>query len=151
MFKPFETETRVMTFGGFRVQAFDVPHSVPCYGFVISHKKLKGYFIFATDCEYIGYSFAKLKPAFMLVEANYDKDLIDNKQESYNHSLTGHMEITTTEEFIKHNMSDSLKHVVLCHLSGRNANKADFMGRVQKIVHNGCSVAVAQKGLEIEL
>lgn len=128
-----------------------MPHSVPTYGFVIWHKEIKNCLIFATDLEYCRYSFGKLKPSVIMIEANYDKELIDKEQASYDHSLQGHMEINTTLDFIRTNDTDALKSVILCHLSSRNADLDKFLTKTQETVHKGCDVHIATEGLEVEL
>lgn len=150
---PFYTEVERLTpvkYGGFTIQGFPLIHSVPTYGFYITHKEI-GKLLFITDTEYVPQNFSKLGVNHILVEANYDKTLVDEYAENRNHVFTGHMEIGTTLDFVKENMTDSLKTVLLCHLSGRNAEPYIFLERAKKIVPDGCTVAIAEKGLEVEL
>lgn len=151
IFAPFRDVWNVTNLGGFNIISFPVQHSVPCFGFYIRHDEIENCLIFATDLEYCKYSFKQLKPSTIMIEANYDKELIDKGQANYNHSLQGHMELSTCLDFIKANDTDALKNVILCHLSARNSDPDRFLTDAQKIVHKGCNVYIATKGLEAEI
>lgn len=153
IYAPFYTEVERLTlveYGGFTIQGFPLVHSVPTYGFYITHEEI-GKLLFITDTEYVPQNFLKLGINHILVEANYDKALVDEYVENRNHVFTGHMEIGTALDFIKANMTYSLKTVLLCHLSSRNSDGEYFIERLNKIVPTGVRTAIAEKGVEIEL
>lgn len=153
VWKPYEHEVEMNRvqrryFGGFMVKNFSVPHDdTPCCGFIIecpNGDKL----LYATDFEYIKYSFRKLGIQHMLIEANYQNKYVDKSAENRSHVLRGHAEICTTIGIIKDNV-DSLKTIILCHLSQENANPEECKAEVEKVAK--CPVYVARKGLEVEL
>lgn len=148
VFKPFDGMKYMDLRGGagFKIQAFDLVHDVPCYGFYISHPDI-GNLIYASDTEYIKWRFSKVNR--ILVEANFSKDLVSDIPEKRKHVLTGHMEIDTTCEFLKANNNPGLKNVVLLHLSSESADAEYFKARAEKVVD--CPVYVAEKGLEVSL
>lgn len=131
---------------GFKIQAFDLVHDVPCYGFYIYHPNI-GNLIYASDTEYIKWRFSKVN--YILVESNYSKELVSDIPEKRRHVLTGHMEIDTTCEFLKANNNTGLRSVVLLHLSSDSADAEEFKAKAEKMVD--CPVYVAEKGLEISI
>lgn len=152
VWKPYETftENKLRKFGNFTVQAFEVPHDdVPCYGFYINADRQK--LLYATDFEYIPFSFAKLGINHMLLECNYQNKYIQRVSANYEHVLRGHCELRTTLGIVKDNALDSLKNVILCHLSDNNSNADECVSEVKKVVNRKVFVSCARKGLEIEL
>ena len=136
-------------FGGFKVCSFDVPHDdEPCVGYLIERPNGER-LLYATDFEYIKYSFRKIQIQHALIECNYCKDLVEMDTENRSHVLRGHAEMQTTLSIVKDN-KDSLQTVILCHLSTKNANAEEMVAEVQKIVP-GANVCVAERGLEILL
>lgn len=148
VFKPYETDKlrQVQNFGNFTIKSFDLIHDVPCSGFLIVHLDM-GRFLYASDTEYIKYRFDQLN--HILVEANYSASLIDPNAVNRNHVLTGHMELQTTLDFLRTNNNPELRNVILCHLSGNNADPEQFRQEAGKSV--ACDVYVAEKGLEVDV
>lgn len=132
--------------GNFNVKAFPLTHSVPCFGFYITHPDM-GILVYASDTEYIKHTFKNVN--HFLVEANYSKELVERDSAKYEHQITGHMNIDTTCRFLKKNNNSNLKTVTLCHLSADCGNEEDFKARAEQVVD--CPVYVAKKGLEINL
>lgn len=148
VFKPFEKEKfRPVQFcGNFKILPFDLMHDVPCFGFLIDHPEM-GRLLYASDTEYIGYRFKHLN--HILVEANYSADLLDRYAANRTHVLKGHMELQTTLEFLRINDNPDLRNVILCHLSGNNADPVQFCTTASRVID--CPVYVAEKGLEIDV
>lgn len=156
VWQPYLTQTETNKvqkedFGNFWVRSFDVPHDgAPCCGFIIQHMFDKGKLLYATDFEYIKYSFKVFKINHLLIECNYQKEYVDNSAENKNHVLRGHAELQTTTGIIKDNV-DSLKTVILCHLSQDNAIPCVCVSEAKLSVNPGVYVDYARKGFEIEL
>ncbi|MDD3417568.1 MAG: MBL fold metallo-hydrolase [Lachnospiraceae bacterium] len=144
-----ENVPRYETFniGGFTITPFQTIHEVaePC-GFIIEHEEM-GELLFATDTEYIGFNFKGLN--HILCEANYDKQILERGVENFEHVLRGHMEIGTTERFIKQNATHELMNVVLIHLSQSNASENKFVDIIQRI--GNFNVCKAYPGLTLDL
>lgn len=145
VWKPYLDEEKIQRryFGGFSVRSFDLPHDgVPCCGFLIecpNGDKL----LYATDFEYIKYSFRKMRIQHMLIECNYQKNFVGRDASNYAHVLRGHAELGVTLDVIKDN-KDSLRNVILCHLSSSNAEPLQMVEAVQKIVPTA-NVCVARR------
>ena len=106
--------------------------------------------VYATDCELIKWQFGS-RISHVLVEANYSADLIDRGNVNYTHVLTGHLELQTTLDFLRANNSPELRTVTLCHLSERNSDEIRFVTEAEKAVNPGCRVAVAKKGISVDV
>lgn len=149
VFEPYNgTNKKQMVFGNFIVTWFPLVHDTENYGYLIWHPDI-GWFLYATDTEYIRYTFKKTRIRTMLVEANYSKDLINRDEERAGRVFLSHMDIDTTVEFIKNSMTEYLKTVVLCHMSRENASSDDFKSKVEEIFAG--DVKTARKGLEVIL
>lgn len=135
--------------GGFSVIPIEVEHSVQCYSYIIQHKEF-GKLLFITDCMDFRYRVKGCN--HILCECNWDANvLIDNAFEDVSRSLhENHLELEQTLEILKENYSDSLRNVVLTHLSSRNIlpNKTQQRVKDELMFEN---VYIAKKGLEIEL
>ena len=106
-----------------------------------------GRLLYASDTEYIKYRFKNIN--HILIEANYDKDTIPDDAENREHVFMGHMEISTTCDFVKANDNPNLHEVVLLHLSEKNADSDDFQKRVSAVTNK--PVYVARKGLTVDV
>lgn len=152
VWKPYLDENKMQRryFGGFMVRSFDVPHdNEPCVGYLIECPNGER-LLYATDCEYIKYSFKKMSLHHILIECNYQQELVDRDLPQYVHKIRGHCSLSTCKEFIKINATDSLQTVILCHLGRETAEPEECINEIQKIVPQA-NVCVAERGLEVEL
>ena len=132
------------------VRSFDVPHdNESCVGYLIECPNGER-LLYATDCEYIKYSFKKMSLHHILIECNYQQELVDRDLPNYEHKIRGHCSLSTCKEFIKLNATDSLQTVILCHLGRETAEPEECVAEVQKIVPQS-TVDYARTGLEVEL
>lgn len=145
-----ENKRQMKKFGSFTVQSFEVPHdNEPCVAYFI---KVNGHkLLYATDFEYIGVSFRNIGLNTLLIECNYQKELVDKEADNRNHVLRGHAELQTTIGVILDNGSCSLKNVLLCHLSRDNSIPSECVNEVQKNVNKDVYVDYCRKGFEVML
>ena len=150
VFEPYKDDKyeRKKSFGGFEVYPFELVHDVPCFGFYITHTDM-GSFIYLSDTEYCKYRFPRVN--HILVEANYDKRIIDSSHPAKEHILRGHLELQTTKDFISANKTPDLRNVILCHLSSENADPDRMKSEIQQVAGKWVNVAVAHAGFEVEL
>lgn len=136
-------------FGKFNVQCFDLPHNgTSNKGFLIEVDGQK--ILYLTDFEYCPYVFAKQKINHILIECNYQQELVDRDLPQYVHKIRGHCSLSTCKEFVKVNATNSLQTVILCHLGRETAEPEECVSEVQKVVP-GANVCVAERDLEVEL
>lgn len=138
--------------GNFTVTPFNVPHDtdIECYGYLIEHEEM-GKLLFMTDLEYCKYNFSKQNINHVMIETNYDMELVNKDEPNYEHRLRGHMSLDTATKFISTNDNSQLLNVVLIHLSEKSGNPAKFTEEMQRIIKYGADVYVAKKGLEVNL
>lgn len=146
---------RFAEMGNFMVCPFEVPHDVPCYGYQIEHPDM-GKLVFVTDAMYIEYTFPEVN--HIMVEANYSQDILDENvasgeipQSLRNRIMKSHMSFNTAKGMVEANKSPHLRNVIMCHLSTRNSDKKRFQEEMQEVAGPYCNVAVAKKGLELEI
>lgn len=149
VYKPYEAvgDIGYARFGSFFIQSFPLVHDVPCFGFLISNSNI-GRILYATDTEYIRYRFRNLN--YVIVEANYANELLDDDLDDTvkrHHVLRGHMELQTTIRFLKNNVDENTRAVVLAHLSNENANRDMFLTKTSPMIE--APVWIAKKGLVI--
>ena len=151
VFKPFDKTKACplkIRYGSFGVQAFKVPHDgVPCYGFYIT---VDGHrILYATDYLHLPVSFRTKRLTDMIVECNYQKEYLNKESPKYDHQIKGHCSLDTLiEKVIKENMTRDLRTVVLCHLSGDNANPDECMNvcqRFKKSLERALNVSVRRQ------
>lgn len=142
----------VRKIGSFSVTPFNVPHDteIECYGYLIKHEEM-GQLLFLTDLEYCKYNFSKLNIEHIMVESNYDMELVDRDEPNYEHRLRGHMSLDTALKFISTNDNPALRNVVLIHLSDKSADSALFKQKTEETVKYGSDVYVAERGLEVDM
>lgn len=102
-----------------------------------------------TDLEYCRYNFSKQGINHIMIETNYDMELVDRDEPNYEHRLRGHMSLDTAMKFISTNDNPLLLNVVLIHLSEKSADRAQFTQKMQETIEYGANVYVAEKGLEV--
>ena len=158
VFAPYESLDRIEAdekvmlaekFGNFIIRAFQLPHNgTRNCGFLIEVDGQK--ILYMTDFEYCTYVFAKQKVNHILIECNYQQELVDRDLPNYEHKIRGHCSLDTCKEFIKVNATDSLQTVIMCHLGQETTEPEECIAEIQKIVP-GANVCVAERGLEVEL
>lgn len=124
--------------GTWYVTPFEIQHDVrePA-GFLIDNTA-GDRLIFITDSYYVKYRFPNV--THMMVEANYSKDIVDQKMSKgfdlkrKERLLESHFDFDRTIDFIKSNKSDRLQEVWLLHLSDANSHEQKFKEETQKLV-----------------
>jgi hypothetical protein len=133
------------------VQAFDNPHGeIISYGFIISHDEI-GRLCFVTDAEYVKYDFSALKVNHILIECNWQDDMVDYDSPNFKHKVTGHMSLQTCKDFVKHNASDELHNVILIHWSEATIDLDHAVEEIKSVCDVDVNVVIAELGLEIKL
>ena len=150
VFEPYKDDKfeRKNIFGGFGIYPFELVHDVPCFGFYITHTDM-GSLVYLSDTEYCKYRFPRVN--HILIEANYDKRIIDSSHPAKEHILRGHLELQTTKAFVLANKTPDLRNIILCHLSSENADPETMQKEVQSVAWKWVKVGVAHAGMSIEL
>ena len=138
--------------GSYLVTPFYLPHdNTPNFGFLIELPDDAGRLLYATDFEYLPYTFKSLKINFFLLECNHQADLVDRSEAKYEHSLRGHSEIETVKEIVRVNKTPDMRNVILCHLSDGWSDPETMQKEVQSVAGKWVNVEIAEKGFQCEL
>ena len=125
---------------------FELPHDVPCFGFLISvdgHKV-----IYMTDYEYCKYTFKSHGIDTWIIACNHVV-APDIDEEKYAHVVLGHSSLSTVQDILRANMTDKMKNVILCHYSA-DADTEEMLSGIREVVGN-INVRIAQKGKVIQI
>ena len=145
-------EKRSVTISEWIVTPFCLPHdNTPNFGFLIDLPDDAGRLLYATDFEYLPYTFKSLKINFFLLECNHQADLVDRSEAKYEHSLRGHSEIETVKEIVRVNKTPDMRNVILCHLSDGWSDPETMQKEVQSVAGKWVSVSVAKAGMTVKL
>lgn len=136
------TTQELFTVGEFKVIPFDVPHNLPCLGFLVVHKEC-GKILFITDASHVPNKFVGLNT--IMIEANYDDPLLQNTR-----AVGLHMSIDSCINFLKATDMRTVRNIILLHLSSGNSNAHQFKQSVQAVAPNAL-VHIADKNLTIPL
>lgn len=141
-----------MEFYPYYVQAFQLPHGeTNSYGFLIRHLKTKETLLYMTDFEYCQYVFSASRIDYFLIECNYQKEYIDLDAPNKKHKLKGHCSLDTCREFVKANISDSMKTIILCHLGAESTNPKECVSEIGKVVNSYVFVDYARPNTVYQL
>lgn len=140
--------------GNFLVMPFPVKHRCEDpFGFLIFHKET-GKILFATDTCHIPYAFKHVK--HILIECNYDLDLVNKKIESGAMDpvvkfqlLDSHMNTDTLKDYFKLIDFKHVINVVLIHMSQGNINPEKLIVELSALTRR--TFYAASEGLKIEL
>lgn len=152
VFRPYLMEQKILktTMDGFKITSFDVPHNgTECRGFIIEVDGKK--ILYATDLEYLPYTFTNQRLNVMMIECNYQEDRIVTENGHRDHVLLGHCELSTCRDFVAENVTDALKTIILIHPSQSGGlDKARAVNEIQAVAP-GTKVYMATKGLEVDI
>ena len=153
-------EKRSVRISEWIVTPFYLPHTtrdketgalIPCPNFGYLIKNGDEVILYATDFEYIPYTFKNQRINYMLLECNHMDDLMDSSSANYVHALKGHSSVSTVRDIILANKTPDLRNVILCHLSSENADPETMQKEVQSVAGKWVNVAVAKAGITVEL
>lgn len=121
VWKPYEdiekNNMTVREFGDFKAMCFEVQHDVPCVGYLIKYDGRK--LLYVTDAEYCKYSFKRQKVNDFLIECNYQSDLAEQSHSDMvrDRVYLTHMSEDACVAFLKANQTESMKNILICHMS----------------------------------
>lgn len=135
--------------GGFIVMPFRTEHdAAEPLGYVIQHPEA-GNILFATDTAFLPYRFSEITTA--LIEANYSLDLLgdDLPAKVRSRIVRSHMSLQEAERTAL-DLGDTLRHVVLIHLSASHSDARRFTAEMRRSVPQA-TVDVAEPGAVIDI
>lgn len=137
--------------GSFRITPFYVPHDgTKNFAYLVGIPD-GGLMLYATDFEYLPFSFRSFRINYFLLECNHMDDLTDRDSAKYEHVLRGHSSLSTVKKIIEVNKTFSMRNIILCHLSADNADPNQMQKEIQEIAGKRTSVDIAKLGLNLDL
>ncbi len=136
---------KVYMLGNYVIYVFETKHDAkePC-GFVIINTDTKEKLLFATDTYYIEENFKNLD--YAMIECNFSEKLVENMEDVKTRRLyASHMSLENLKLYFKNSYTNTLKNVMLLHLSENNSDKKLFETEIKEIVK--CDVCTAEKGI----
>lgn len=146
--------------GSWTIVPFYLPHTtryketgalIPCPNFGYLIKCGDETLLYATDFEYIPYTFKNQRINYMLLECNHMDDSLERDSAKYEHVLKGHSSVSTVRDIILANKTPDLRNVILCHLSSENAEPERMKSEIQQVAGKWVNVEIAEKGFQREL
>lgn len=129
------------------VVAFEVPHDVTCYGYLIQVDGRT--IVYMTDFGYCRYTFKSWNVDTWIIACNHDvAPSID--EEKYAHVVMGHSSLSTVKDILAVNKCDAMKNVIMCHYSA-DADTDRMVAEIQKVVGDGVTVTLAKRKGVVEL
>lgn len=143
--------------GGWKVDPWLVPHTnhdntpTPCYAYYIQspagHRM-----VYMTDFFDSDVLFKSTKINTLLIACNHDsKETVGKEIENRDHVIWGHSSLSAVKKIIRLNQTDSLRNVVLCHMSRENATPLKMLNEIYGTANPNVRVFIARKGREINL
>lgn len=136
---------------GWSYISFEVPHDGTTNWAYIIYCPDGNRVLYATDFQYIPFSLAEWSINYMIVECNHISDLLDSERPNFMHSVFGHSELETVKELVRHNKTEHLKGVYLCHLSEYASDDLRMQNEIQEIAGTGVDVVCLTAGMELEV
>lgn len=142
-----------LDFLNFRITAFEVPHDgTDNVGYFIECGEHR--FCFVTDLGHITDTVASyiVRADYLIMESNYDEDMLrmGHYPQFLKERITsplGHLSNRTTADFLAANITEDMKHIWLCHLSGEN-NHPEIAYKTVEMALRGVGIAI---GKDVEL
>lgn len=153
VFKPYEIKTNTQNkwLGSFQITTFDLPHNgTENRGFFIrtlDNERI----LYLTDFEYCRYRFTEQKVNHIMIECNYQKELVERDLPNYEHKIRGHASLETCKNFITANKTNALRTVVLCHMGQETTVAEECLAEVQSVCGAGVKCVVAAAGETVGL
>lgn len=154
IFAPYESDKEIVRrrMGAFDISAFRLPHGeINSYGAFIRDVLSGETVIFCTDFEFCKYTFRNKSVNHFIVECNYQDEYVDLDAVNKAHKLGGHCSLKTCKNFIKANITPSMKSVILIHMGMTSTNPRECIAEIAEVVPPNVSVDYARQGETYEL
>ncbi len=117
----------------FRVVPFKVEHDCPgAYGFMITEKATDENLIFINDCKLVEYDFSQFPFDYVMIECNYNDDLIDLNDIKTRRTSNAHMSLENCIRTLAKMNLKKTKQIYLMHLSDAYSNQEQMIRKVKQ-------------------
>ena len=117
----------------FRVVPFKVEHDCPgAYGYMITEKATDENLIFINDCKLVEYDFSQFPFDHVMIECNYNDDLIDLNDIRTKRTSNAHMSLDNCiRTLLKMNLTKT-RQIYLMHLSVATEHQQQIIRKVKQ-------------------
>lgn len=138
------------TIGSFKVWNFLVPHNgETCFGFLIKNGEEMA--LYATDFEYVKFSFKHWKVNHFIVECNYQEKYVDRDIPNFEHKIKGHASLNTCKEFLKANETWHMQNVIIVHMGKDTCDPKECVEEIENALDVGVRVDYARPHADYKL
>ena len=128
--------------GEVKFVAFEVPHDVDCYGYLI---RMDGRtIVYMTDFGYCRYTFKSWNVDTWIVACNHILPP-DSEEANYSHVVWGHSSLNTVKDILEASKSEALRNIILVHYN-ESQDLDSMVAEIQTVVGDQVKVALAKKG-----
>lgn len=120
---------------------FDLDHDVPAFGFIIEDKDER--LLFVNDTKFIRWNMSEYEFDYIMIEANYNDEIIDMALDRNKRTLNSHLSLNTVIETLKTLKLDRLKEIYLLHLSDHNSDEKLMLKKLSEAT--GKKILIAKK------
>ena len=103
------------------ITPFDLDHDIPALGFIIEDNKEK--LLFVNDTKFIRWNMSEFEFDYIMIEANYNDEIIDITLDRNRRTLNSHLSLNTVISTLQTLKLDRLKEIYLLHLSDHNSDE----------------------------
>lgn len=103
------------------VTPFDLDHDIAAFGFIIEDSQER--LLFVNDTKFIRWDLSTYEFDYIMIEANYNDELIDVTLDRNKRTLNSHLSLDTVISTLQTLKLDRLKEIYLLHLSDHNSNE----------------------------
>jgi len=130
----------------FTITPFDLDHDVAAMGFIIEDPKEK--LLFVIDTKFIRWNLSEFEFDYIMIEANYDDEIIDMALDRNKRTLNSHLGINTVIQTIKTLKLDRLKEIYLLHLSDHNSDEKLMFKKLSDTTNKKILIAKKNGGVK---
>jgi len=130
----------------FVITPFDLDHDVPAFGFIIQDSKEK--LLFVNDTKFIRWNLSDEWFDYIMIEANYNDEIIDITLDRNKRTLNSHLSLNTVIQTLKAMKLDKIKEIYLLHLSDHNSNEEMMFKKLSEVTTKKILIAKKYGGVK---
>lgn len=130
----------------YKVTPFDLDHDVPAYGFIIEDSKEK--LLFVNDTKFIRWNMSDIEFDYIMIEANYNDELIDLTLDRNKRTINSHLSLNTVLSTLKTLKLHKTKEIYLLHLSDHNSSEEIMFSKLSEATKTKILIAKKNGGVK---
>jgi phosphoribosyl 1,2-cyclic phosphodiesterase len=128
------------------ITPFELDHDIAAMGFIIEDQKER--LLFVNDTKYIRWNLSDLEFDYIMIEANYNEELIDMSLDRNRRTINSHLGLQTVITTLKGLKMDRVKEIYLLHLSDHNSNEKIMFEKLYEATKKKIFIAKKNGGVK---